>query len=292
MILSMTGFGKAEDFYRNCRYVCEIRSVNSRFCEISFKYPKYLNHKELDLKELVKKRISRGKVHVLIQKDSDGEKAALDINSANVKEYLRLLKVLRRSIGSKEKIKLEHILRFSDIMTTEITEEIEDEEYKFICNLVNEALEQLIQMKKQEGDFLKKDIYHRLDRIVGLLDSIWELGSHRIPKERERIAGKIDALIQDRSIIDEKRLELEIVLLAEKLDFTEEITRLRSHLQYFKQYAESEEYAGRRLNFLLQEMNREINTIAAKANDSTVSQLGTEVKEELEKIREQIQNIE
>ncbi|MGB9696510.1 MAG: YicC/YloC family endoribonuclease [Ignavibacteria bacterium] len=292
MILSMTGFGKAEDYYENCRYVCEIRSVNSRFCEISFKYPKCLSQRELDLKELIRQKISRGKIHVLIQRDSDGEKAVLNINSANLKEYLRLLKTLRRLIGSKEKIKLEHILRFSDIMTAEITEGIEDEEYKFVCQLVNITLEQLIQMKKREGDFLKKDIYQRLDRIENILETILQMASHRVQKEREKIENRINALIQDRSIIEERRLELEIVLLAEKLDFTEEITRLKSHLQYFREYAESEEYAGRRLNFLLQEMNREINTIAAKANDSTVSQLSTEVKEELEKIREQIQNVE
>lgn len=292
MMLSMTGFGKAEDSYEDCRYVCEVRSVNSRFCEVSFKYPRYLSQRELDLKELVKQRISRGKIHVLIQRDPNGEKAALDLNPANLKEYLRLLKTLKRAIGSKEKIKLEHILRFSDIMTTEVTGGIEDEEYKFVCRLVNMALDQLIQMKKREGDFLKKDIYQRLDKIRDLLARILQIGSHRTQKEREKIGDRINTLIQDRSIIDEKRLELEIVLLAEKLDFTEEITRLKSHLQYFKEYAESEEYAGRRLNFLLQEMNREINTIAAKANDATVSQLSTEVKEELEKIREQIQNIE
>lgn len=292
MILSMTGFGKAEDFYENCRYVCEVKSVNSRFCEVSFKYPRYLSQRELSLKELVKQRISRGKIHVLIQRDSNGEKSALDINWANLKEYLRLLKAIRRSIGSREKIKLEHILRFSDIMTTEVTEGIDDEEYEFVCRLVNMALDQLIQMKKREGDFLKKDIYQRLDRVKNLLDTILEMGSHRIQREREKIEDKINALIQDRSIIDEKRLEFEIGLLAERLDFTEETTRLKSHLQYFKEYAESEEYAGRRLNFLLQEMNREINTIAAKANDSMISQLSAEIKEELEKIREQIQNVE
>jgi len=292
MILSMTGFGKAEDTYENCRYVCEIRSINSRFCEISFKYPKYLTQREFDLKELIKQRISRGKVHVLIQRDSDGEKAALEINSANLKEYVRLLKALRRSIGSKEKIKLEHILRFSDIMTTEVTEGVDDREYKFVSQLVNKALDQLIQMKRQEGDFLKKDIYQRLEKIRELLERILQIGSNRIQKEREKLNEKINTLVQDRSIVDEKRLELEIVLLAEKLDFTEEVTRLKSHLQYFREYAESEEYAGRRLNFLLQEMNREINTIASKAADSTISQLSSEVKEELEKIREQIQNVE
>jgi len=294
MLVSMTGFGRAEAEFGGKKYFIEIRTVNNRFCEISFKYPKYLYTRDVELKEIVKKKISRGKISVLINLENtegNGYNGYI-INKDNVKDYLNILKSIRKSIGSKEKIKLDHILHFTDILTTDKENDVSDEEFKFICDLMNKALDDLIIMKTKEGDYLKEDLFRRIDFIEKDTLEISLINSERIPAERERLAEKVTNLLTDKTVLDDKRLELEIILLTEKIDITEECTRLRSHLAYFKDSALSSDHSGRRLNFLIQEMNREINTIASKSMDAEISQRGTVLKEELEKIREQIQNIE
>jgi len=178
------------------------------------------------------------------------------------------------------------------VLSAEQSEEISDDEYQFICDLLNEALDDIGVMKKKEGDFLKKDIFERLDTIEKEIDDIFEKGKSKLPLVRNKVSEKINQFLEDKSILDEKRLEFETIILLEKLDITEECVRLKSHLKYFRDCANSGEYAGRRLNFLIQEFNREINTIASKAADAEISQMASYLKEEIEKIREQIQNIE
>ena len=199
---------------------------------------------------------------------------------------------MRKEIGSKEKIKLEHILHFSEILSAEATGEVTDEEFKFIKKLIEAALDDLNNMRQKEGDFIKNDIMKRIDLIDTENEKIKITSAARVPAERIKLREKVDALIADKSKIDENRLELELIFLSEKIDITEECTRLNSHLKYFTNCVESEDNAGRRLNFLLQEMNREINTMASKSLDAEISQRVSVLKEELEKIREQIQNVE
>jgi uncharacterized protein (TIGR00255 family) len=293
MINSMTGFGKSEGVYEDKHFTIEIRSVNSRFCEISFRYPKNLTPKDLELKEIVRQKLTRGKIFVSISLNNNGDsKINLTVNKDIVKEYAGILKNIKKAIGSKEKIKIEHLLHFSEILSAEQTEEIEDDEYRFICNLLKEAIEDVLVMKKKEGDFLKDDIFGRLDIIEKEVDDIFETGKSRLPLVRNKVAERISQFLEDKTILDEKRLELETVMLLEKLDITEECVRLKSHIKYFRDCSNSNEYAGRRLNFLIQEFNREINTIASKAMDAEISQKASYLKEEIEKIREQIQNIE
>jgi uncharacterized protein (TIGR00255 family) len=289
----MTGYGKSEESFESRKYTIEMRSVNNRFCEISFKYPKYLFTKDLELKEIIKQRITRGKINVSINIENGiNNDLNLEVNKDAVKGYLKILKSLKKSIGSKEKVKLDHLLDFSDVFTSTQSREVNKNEYAFICNLLNEAIDDLMEMKVKEGDYLKDDMLNRINLIDKEIKIITELGKKRIPEEKKILKEKVDSLLEDRSIVDDKRLELEFTLLADKLDITEECIRLGSHIQYFKECIDSDKQTGRRLNFLLQEMNREINTISSKILDSNISQKVTIMKEELEKIREQIQNVE
>ncbi|MEO8666618.1 MAG: YicC/YloC family endoribonuclease [Ignavibacteria bacterium] len=293
MIVSMTGFGKASGTFEKKNYNIEIRSVNNRFCEISFKYPRYISSKDFELKEIVRKKISRGKVNINLIIDSDNEGLVdLSVDENLIKEYYRLLKNVKDVIHSKEEIKIEHILNFKDLFVTEPSGEIKDDEFEFISKLLNKALDDLIKMKIKEGDSLKKDILERIKFIDKESAVITKLSKDRLKIERERLLGRVESLLSDKKIIDENRLELEVIFLADKIDITEEVIRLKSHTKYFLEYSKSDELAGRRLNFLIQEINREINTIASKSLDAVISQKAAAMKEELEKIREQLQNVE
>ncbi|MCX6164056.1 MAG: hypothetical protein NTU73_04220, partial [Ignavibacteriae bacterium] len=216
MINSMTGFGKSEGVYENKHYTIEIRSVNSRFCEISFRYPKNLTPKDLELKEIVRRKLTRGKIFVSVSLNNNGDnKINLSVNKDIVKEYTGILKNIKKAIGSKEKIKIEHLLHFSEILSAEQTEEINDDEYQFVCNLLREAIDDTIVMKKKEGDFLKNDIFGRLDIIEKDVDDIFETGKSKLPLVRNKVAERINQFLEDKTILDEKRLELETVLLLE-----------------------------------------------------------------------------
>lgn len=289
----MTGYGKSEGTFGKKKYYFEIRSVNSRFCEITFKYPKFLASKDFELKEIVRKKISRGKININLTVDDENAGINnLKTDENLIKEYYNLLKKVNDIIGSKDEIKIEHILSFTDLFTTDTAEEIKEEEYAFICNLLNAALDDMMKMKIKEGDSLKKDILERIKFIDKESNTIAKLSKERIKAERDRLIEKVNSLLSDKKIMDENRLELEVILLADKIDITEEVIRLKSHDKYFVEYAKSPELAGRRLNFLIQEINREVNTIASKSLDAEISQKAAVMKEELEKVREQLQNVE
>ncbi len=293
MIVSMTGFGKAEGIFEKKKYSIEIRSVNSRFCEIAFKYPRYLSTKDFELKEVVRKKISRGKVSInLIVGDESDELINLNVDVNLIKEYYSLLKKVNQIIGSKEEIKIEHIIHFTNLFINDSVIEVNEKEFEFICMLLNMALDDLAEMKIKEGDSLKKDILERIKFIDKEANVIFKLSKNRIEIERKRLLSRVENLVSDKKIIDENRVEIEVILLADKIDITEEVIRLKSHTKYFVEYAKSDEMSGRRLNFLIQEINREINTIASKSLDAEISQRSTIMKEELEKRREQLQNVE
>ena len=293
MIVSMTGFGRAEGTFDKKKYSIEIRSVNNRFCEITFKYPKYLASKDYDLKEIVRKKITRGKININLMAEAVND-GIINLNAdvGLIKEYYGLLKKVNEIIGSKEEIKIEHLLSFTDLFTSEASFEISEDEYNFICKLLNRSIDDLIGMKNKEGESLKKDILERIKFIEKESAVISKISKERIKTERSKIMKKVESLLSDKTILDEKRLELEVILLAEKIDITEELIRLKSHTKYFAEYSRSQELAGRRLNFLIQEINREVNTIASKSMDAEISQKAAGMKEELEKVREQLQNVE
>ncbi len=293
MIVSMTGYGKAEGQYGDRNYTIEIRSVNNKFCEITFKYPKFLYTKDFELKDTVRKKVSRGKLSIYISVGTDkNDENDFKVDKENVKTYFNVLKDIRKTIGSKEKIKLEHILTFSEFIAKDVTNELTDEEFKFILELLNKGIDDLISMKIKEGESLRDDIMGRVKLIESESQIIEKISLENIKDERDKLFAKVELLLGDKKLVDESRVEQEVVLLAEKLDISEECVRLRSHTKYFEEYAASKELAGRRLNFLTQEINREINTMASKSLNAEISQRVSALKEELEKIREQLQNIE
>jgi len=293
MIVSMTGFGRAEGSFKNRRYCVELRSLNNRYLEIIIKSPKYLIHKDFEIRDLIRKKISRGKINIVITVDNQVEEEFLSLlTPESVKSYTKILKNIKKQIGSSEKIKIEHILKLTEAISSDIIPSIGDDEFVFIKDIISSCIDDLIKMKQNEGKYLEQDILNRMDIIEEQFKNFRNFGKDKIKKERERIQSLVSEIINDQNFINDNRVEFEIALLADKLDITEECTRLESHLKYFRNYISSDEYSGRRLNFMLQEMNREVNTIASKSNDAFISQTSVVIKEEIEKIREQLQNIE
>lgn len=293
MIISMTGFGKSEGTYKKHRYRVEITSVNSRYLEISMRYPKRIASREYELKEVLRSRISRGKLNVFISIDSDADTQLGGIGDEDrIREFYRHALRINKIIGSKQEINLRDILEMGEYVTMTDESTAGDKETEFVSKLIASACDDLIKMKKREGKNLEKDMTGRIRIIDRESESILSLSKKRVKLESERIRKKLESIIESRKDFDEKRLEMEVVMLADKSDVTEELTRLKSHTKFFIDYSRSEELAGRRLNFLVQEMNREINTIASKSYDAEISQKSAVLKEELEKIREQLQNVE
>lgn len=293
LISSMTGYGRAELTKRGVTASVEVRSVNSRYLEVTTRLPRSLSHREKDVKEIIRSFMSRGSLNVTvkIEKESNGE-TPLKINTSAAKSYFRLLNDLRKTVKVRERVKLEHLLNFSEILEPVDIEEADTKEWEQVEETIRKALDQLNAMRMNEGKELAKDFEKRIRWIDETLNEIERLSVNRIPEERKRLQERVAQLLQDKSVVDQNRLELEIALLADKLDITEECVRYRTHNKFFLDAIKSEESPGRKLNFLIQEMNREANTIGSKANDAAIAHLVVKLKEELERIREQLQNIE
>jgi uncharacterized protein (TIGR00255 family) len=288
----MTGYGRAEVTMNGILCAVEVRSVNSRFLEVVARLPRTLTHRETDLKELVRTHVSRGKISMSIAIEKGQNGLPLSINTAAAKSYYKLLNQLRKAVNIREQVKLEHLLKFSEVLEAAETSESDEQEWGVVRSAVQKALEALNQMRAQEGRELAKDLTARVKWMEKTLAEIEESSRKKIPEERKRLEERLHLLVSDKAIIDQNRLELEMILLADKLDVTEECVRYRSHNKFFLEALVKGEPAGRTLSFLVQEMNREANTIGSKANDAEVSHLVVRLKEELEKIREQLQNIE
>jgi uncharacterized protein (TIGR00255 family) len=292
MIESMTGFGSGEASAKGVSFTVELRSVNNRFLEISTRAPKAIAQRENEIKEIVKAKIARGKISLSVTKndESDGE-VPITVDKKRAKEIYAVLEQLRKTTKIKEPVKLEHLLHFSEIFETKEAAEDETEWNVFRKALVA-ATDQLKKMREKEGAELARDAKERIQKINKNIDTVEQLSKKRIPEERKRLNDKVSQLVEDKSIINNQRLELEIAILSEKLDVTEECVRFRSHNKFFLEALQSKESEGRKLNFLIQEMGREANTIGSKCNDVEIAHIVVGIKEELEKIREQLQNFE
>lgn len=293
MISSMTGYGRGEARNKQVAAAVEVRGVNSRFLEVNAKLPAALNHREGDIKEVVRTKISRGKVTVVIslERPNSGE-VPLRINRPAAKAYYSLLGDLRKTLKLKDKISLGHLLKFSEVFEAQETDEGSEEQWKAVEEALVQALVEFNAMRQREGEELRKDLHARIGNLDQRIDAIERLSKEQVPGQRARLQQRMQELLQDRSVVDSGRLELEIALLADKLDVTEECVRFRSHNKVFLESLADGEAAGRKLNFLVQEMNREANTIGSKAGDVQIAHIVVSVKEEIEKIREQLQNIE
>lgn len=289
----MTGFGRGEASEGGITATVELKSLNSRYLDLSVRLPQRLQDKELALKELLQSSISRGKLNVSVhitQKET-GE-LNMTFDEAKVKAYVSLLTNLRDAAGINEEITMRSLTSFSDIfITDEDDEDTLEKTWELVKKASISAAKALNAMRTQEGKQLKSDLIERIESIEAQIAEIIIASESRIPEAREKLRDRIKNLLEDENF-DQDRLELEIAVLADKLDITEEIVRLRAHLKFFLEAVEEGSLMGRRLNFLTQEINRELNTIGSKANNSSISHYVVRAKESLEQIREQVQNIE
>ncbi|MDR8391746.1 YicC family protein [Aliifodinibius sp. S!AR15-10] len=293
MIVSMTGFGRGEASSDGIALTAEIRAVNSRYLDLSIRMPQEIQERELDLKEIVQEKINRGKLNINIRLNQvkTGE-PEVTFSEELVKGYKKLLEDLRAAANIDQPVTLRNLMTFNDIFVSrEQDEETLETIWELSKEAVNAAIEQLNQMRRQEGKQLENDLHQRITNIDELLEKISVLTKDRAEEAREKLTERLQNLISDESL-DPERLEMEVAILADKMDITEEVVRLQSHIKFFREALEQDESVGRRLNFLSQEINREINTIGSKANSSEISKHVVHAKENLEQIREQVQNIE
>ena len=294
MIASMTGFGRAGATVEGQTSIVEVRSVNSRFCEVSTRVPSVLASREGDMQRLVKKTIPRGRISVQVQLESHvGEEVPFAVNQQAATEARRILGDVCQAAGLPETgITLRDILRFSEVLTTRNTDSALDEHaWQATRQALAQALENLRVMRYEEGQALYEELSDRINGLSDRLSRIEVLAPQRVTSSHERLSERLSELVQDERI-DQGRLEFEMALLADKLDVREECVRLHSHVKLFHAALASDEPVGRKLNFLTQEMNREVNTIGSKSNDADMAHLVVGMKEELEKIREQVENVE
>jgi uncharacterized protein (TIGR00255 family) len=293
MIDSMTGFGRGQAEVGSASATAELRSVNNRFCEISVRLPRNLAQYESEVLTRLKKAFSRGRINAQIQVETTSEQILpIQLDTEAVRAYSALLHRLRDAAGISEPLRLEHLLNYSDIFTTdETTDEASADLWAAAEGALEQAIGEMQKMRRQEGVALLADLDARVDAIMGFLEQVEARAPGRVAEGRERLKSRVRELVEDERI-DPTRLELEIALLADRLDITEECVRLRSHLDLFRQALHSENPEGRKLNFISQEINREVNTIGSKANDAEIARLAVDMKDELEKIREQVQNVE
>jgi len=289
----MTGFGKASRSVKKLKVNAELRSVNSKYLEVSCRLPMVFSDKESEIREVISQKISRGKISVQlgIEKSVNSD-AAIQVKPEAVKDYFKLLNSIKKTTGIKEEIKLEHILKFSEIFKGESNDDLADY-WSDVKKIISAAVSDLLLMKAKEGKVLEKDILSRLSSIEKKLDVVTRLSVKNVGETKRKMMEKVNKLLNEANIqSDNNRLEYELIMISDRLDITEEVIRAKSHINYFRNNVKQKELSGRRLNFLVQEINREINTIASKSNSSEISQFVVEMKEELEKIKEQLQNIE
>ena len=291
MIASMTGYGRGETSSGGITISVELRTVNSRFLEVTARLPRTLSLRENEIKEIVRKRISRGKVNMVAAADrKDNGAIPIAINASAARSYFKLLTQLRKAVRVKESVKLEHLLQFSEIFEQREAESADEKEWKVLQAALDQALNGLEAMRRNEGAELERDFRARIALLEEKLTRIEMISKDQVPAERTRLRDRIAQLVE--SPLDEGRLEMEIALMADRLDVTEECVRFRSHNKFFLDALAAPDAAGRKLNFLIQEMNREANTIGSKSSATEISHIVVGMKEELERIREQVQNIE
>jgi uncharacterized protein (TIGR00255 family) len=291
MISSMTGYGKGVAGDKNYSVEIEVKSVNSRFLDIYTKLPGTLMNREYDIREMIKNNISRGKLSVILQFKSSGpENSAAVLDKEKLKSYIASLKQIKKISGITEKLKLEHIVYNRDLFAQNDKEYGEDI-LKLIKNALETALNQLKKMRRNEGKELAKDLKRRINIIEEKVNVIQDESGKSFNEYFGKLKERMKGLIEDVTTYTD-RLELELALIADKAEITEECVRLKSHLKFFLESMDKDDEPGRKLNFLCQEMNREANTISAKTISTSISHNSVLIKEEIEKIREQIQNIE
>lgn len=292
MILSMTGYGKAEAVNPEFKVGVEISSVNNRFCEIQFRLPKFLSLLEMRIKEKILGKISRGKItYSLTWEENLAPSSYVKLNQEAAEVYFNIFQELKKKYDLSGVLEVRDFINLPDLIKLEKEEYDLEKAWKVIAEVTERALTELNSMRRSEGSKLSVDLKGRVEKLDEVLSQIEGFSSQNLEAYRQKLHKRVSELLGDISL-DEQRLSQEVALLAERSDVTEECVRFRSHNQQFLGALDQDVPVGKKLTFLLQEMNREANTIGAKALNVSISQLVIFLKEEIEKLREQVQNIE
>ncbi len=291
MLLSMTGYGQGSAETEAFSVDVEIRSVNNRFCEVSVSLPRDLNHLEQGLRKEAKKKLLRGKISVRVTTEKkSGGRIALKVDEEATKGYAEVLRKLHEVSGFDHGPSIGHLLSFNDIF---VSEDKEDPEHlaAAVKDAMSKAIANISSMRREEGIALEKDLEERLAGIAKEMEFVKSRAPERVSELAQKLKDRLSEMIEEGKL-DEDRIGVEIAILADKLDVNEEVVRLDSHMDMFsKAIGGKETEIGRKMNFVVQEMNREINTIGSKANDADIAHSAVKMKEELEKIREQVANV-
>ncbi|MGN1197543.1 MAG: YicC/YloC family endoribonuclease [Acetatifactor sp.] len=292
MIKSMTGFGRCEVAENNRKFTVEMKAVNHRYLDVNIKMPKSLNFFESAIRTELKNYISRGKVDVFITYEDFSEKtSSVRYNKELAKEYLTYLNSMAEDFGLDNDIRVSTLSKYPEIFVMEEAGIDEEELWKGVREAVDGAAEMFVKSRITEGENLKNDLIEKLDNMLKLVDFISERSPQIVTEYRRRLEDKVKELLGDNTV-DEARLLTEVTIFADKVCVDEEIVRLRSHIETAKNALQEGGSIGRKLDFIAQEMNREANTTLSKSNDLEISNCAIELKTEIEKVREQIQNIE
>jgi len=286
----MTGFGKATGEVNNKKITVEIKSLNSKQADISVRMPSFYKEKELPLRSIISKNLQRGKVEFNLYAELLGDSSSLHLNKELFKKYYEEFSSVANDIDPKHNTDLVAIVsRMPDLLKVERSE-LDEKEWNSVCKIIEEALSNINEFRTTEGSSLEKEITLRVDNISKLLKSVEQYEQERIETVKTRIINNLNEVIDDYKI-DKDRFEQELIYYIEKYDITEEKTRLSQHCTYFKETMNSSISEGKKLGFICQEMGREINTLGSKANHSELQKVVVQMKDELEKIKEQILNI-
>ena len=293
MIRSMTGFGHGEvSNDKNQKVTVEMKSVNHRYCDISLKLPKKLAMFEANIRNIMKEYASRGKIDIYVSYEDLSETAvSLHYNQAMAAEYMQVFKKMQEDFGIETKITAEALAKYREVVTLEEVQQDEEVWWELLEAALRQAAEKFVETRTIEGANLKKDLLGKLDQMAADVAFIEKRSPQIIAEYRAKLEEKVKEFLED-STIEENRIAAEVTLYADKIAVDEEIVRLQSHISSMTDVLESDESVGRKLDFMAQEMNREANTILSKSSDVDLADHAIELKTNVEKVREQIQNIE
>ena len=293
MIKSMTGFGRCEVQEESRKFTVEMKSVNHRYLDANIRMPKKLNFFETAIRSLLKQSVQRGKVDLFITyEDLSEQQVSLKYNEVLAAEYLSYFEKMQEKFSLENDIRVSTLSRYPEVLTMEEQAVDEEELWKGLKKALDGAIRQFVETRTSEGEHLREDLIEKLDNMLKLVGCIEERSPQIIAEYRDKLETKVKELLADTQMED-SRIAAEGVICADKICTDEEVVRLRSHIVHMKDTLVSDDSGiGRKLDFIAQEMNREANTILSKANDLEISNIGIELKTEIEKVREQIQNIE
>lgn len=288
----MTGYGRAQKILNGRDILVEIRSVNHRYYEYSSRIPRTYSYIDEKLKALLKTSVSRGKVEVSVTINNiEATESEISINKAVAEGYINALRNVSGELGLKDDLVLSKLIKLPEIFVIQKSPDNQEQIWTDIAEVADEALSKFVEMRSVEGEKLKNDIILKADLILNMVGQIEEISPQTVENYRNRLYQKLSEILENKDI-DEQRILTESAIFAEKVAVDEETVRLRSHISQLKNMFYSDEPIGRKLDFIVQEMNREVNTIGSKAQDLNITKIVVDMKAEIEKIREQIQNIE